>query len=462
MEIDEPGGQFVDCLDICIVCEDANAEKRLSDALATNLTTNLSAFHCNYLLKCETNLNKKIKTVLSGNGREYLENSLKGRHYNIHKRCFDRYNKSYLDRKTPKKRKKDDPARITRSRCSITEMFEQLCMYCGKPGKEDSKHPSRSSPLHAAAGTKISANYVDEFTKNVRMMATNLGEIRLLNLLGQDVRSSELYYHNNCHSMFKRRYEKATTNGDDYENSALKDFVENSDNETFDIHELESIFLETLVKRGKVVKSHITRFACWLKNANIGLTVVQSTEHGKYTVMKTNSIREIIPDSDWIQLLRKVVEPIRDEILELHALEKTGMSDLCIDPPLLPFKKLSVLITYLCYGNPDFSDLPLPLDTICQQIILNTKKTYQRQSVKSIRHNRDKECHRIQYATIKLYSVIRCKSLIHLLFQHGMILSYDRILSFLDELSQTVIVLFRDSDNKSFLLHYVKGYLQFL
>ena len=29
-----------------------------------------------------------------------------------------------------------------------------------------------------------------------------------------------------------------------------------------------------------------------------------------------------------------------------------------------------------------------------------------------------------------------------------MILSYDRILSFLDELSQTVIVLFRDSDNK--------------
>ena len=106
------------------------------------------------------------------------------------------------------------------------------------------------------------------------------------------------------------------------------------------------------------------------------------------------------------------------------------------------------MITYLCYGNPDFSDLPLPLDTICQQIILNTKKTYQRHSVKSIRHNRDKECHRIQYATIKLYSVIRCKSLIHLLFQHGMILSYDRILSFLDELSQTVIVLYRDSDNK--------------
>ena len=50
--------------------------------------------------------------------------------------------------------------------------------------------------------------------------------------------------------------------------------------------------------------------------------------------------------------------------------------------------------------------------------------------------------------TIMLCSVIRSKSLIHVFFQHGIILSYDRILSFLDELSQTAKVLFNDSENK--------------
>ena len=51
--------------------------------------------------------------------------------------------------------------------------------------------------------------------------------------------------------------------------------------------------------------------------------------------------------------------------------------------------------------------------------------------------------------TIKLYSTVRSKRFIQILFQFGIVLSYDRILSFLDELSQVVKVLYADSDDKA-------------
>ena len=71
-------------------------------------------------------------------------------------------------------------------------------MFCDEPGKNDPKHPDRSNPLHAAAGHKISSSYVNEFTGNDRKMATQLGDTKLLNILGNDVRSSELFYHHKC------------------------------------------------------------------------------------------------------------------------------------------------------------------------------------------------------------------------------------------------------------------------
>ena len=50
--------------------------------------------------------------------------------------------------------------------------------------------------------------------------------------------------------------------------------------------------------------------------------------------------------------------------------------------------------------------------------------------------------------TIKLYSIVREKSLVQILFQFGIVLCDDRILSFLDELAQVVKVHFSYSDNK--------------
>ena len=47
-----------------------------------------------------------------------------------------------------------------------------------------------------------------------------------------------------------------------------------------------------------------------------------------------------------------------------------------------------------------------------------------------------------------LYFFIRSKSLLHMLFERGMVLSYDKILMFINELSETVKALYNDSEDK--------------
>ena len=91
---------------------------------------------------------------------------------------------------------------------------------------------------------------------------------------------------------------------------------------------------------------------------------------------------------------------------------------------------------------------------VCQQIIFNSKsfvrpsRTKDTQDIVSLRHERSAECPTTHYMTIELYIIVRSKTLIQLLFSFGIVLSYDRIKSFLNELSQSVKVLYNDSDNK--------------
>ena len=132
------------------------------------------------------------------------------------------------------------------------------------------------------------------------------------------------------------------------------------------------------------------------------------------------------------------------------------MSDLSLELSL-QYKKLGFLITYLCHGKPDANYLLLNLDTICQQIVFNTNKHPPSWKSKIICRSSDKECPGIHYTTIKLYSVIRSKSLVHMLFERGMVLSHDRILTFINELSETVKAFYNDSGDKiaSRNLHYI-------
>ena len=58
------------------------------------------------------------------------------------------------------------------------------------------------------------------------MMATELGETKILNIVGQDVCVAKWYYLSSCHTSFKGRYDQTIQNEGDYDkNSLLEDLL---------------------------------------------------------------------------------------------------------------------------------------------------------------------------------------------------------------------------------------------
>ena len=117
------------------------------------------------------------------------------------------------------------------------------------------------------------------------------------------------------------------------QNSALtliKNYINDRKEDSFDLKSLEKLYINVLAEIGKSIDSHITWFTAKIIDADIGLTVVQSTSGSKCKVFKTIRLTAVIPDAEWCQMLRKVVESIREEIFQVHKMEKSFMSDLSL------------------------------------------------------------------------------------------------------------------------------------
>ena len=291
---------------LCLVCN-GDCDKPLTSTLAETFSKNVNAFHENNLLDADL-----IHLLIDG--KDKLESELKNGSYHIHKNCLDKFNPSKLNRLLNTKKRKISPNVNTRSNCPNNSQFTEVCMYCEEPGHEDLKHSDRSRPLHAAAGKKKASGYVEQFTAEIHQMAVILEDSRMINLLDQDVRSSELFYHLQCHTLYKRKYENKIM-GDRTDNAAmdqyivlcaLADYIDSSNDDMFDIHDLKKVYIKHFAERGKVVQPQITRFADLLKESNVGVTVVQECTGGKYKLYRTAKMGSIISDNEWLKLLQKV------------------------------------------------------------------------------------------------------------------------------------------------------------
>ena len=211
-------------------------------------------------------MKQSIKKVLEALHTGELKTKLTARNYNIHKKCYDKYNSTKLNRKIAAKNKKSATAstRNIRSSHEPVKRFALECMYCEKPDTNIAKQQNKANQLHAAAAHKADTKYVSEFTETIRAMAAQLRHTKLLNKLSNDVRSSELYYHNNCHAEYKRKYNNNTFNK--VENSditydefsvltSIKNYIDDREDDSFDLKSLEK-----LTKIEKSIDSHITRF----------------------------------------------------------------------------------------------------------------------------------------------------------------------------------------------------------
>ena len=179
--VDDPL-RIVDDICYCVICKE-RADKDITEYTAVALAKQLKKIDDDGVLSAE------LKDRLLRKGESYLVTVLKSGGFKLHKRCYDRFNDSKLNRaKSAGKRKKSnegESSRVTRAQCTPSVVFgEQLCMYCGKSALVDPKHCENSVPLHAAGGKHISSEYVDTFTESLRTMAAKLGDTKLQNLLG--------------------------------------------------------------------------------------------------------------------------------------------------------------------------------------------------------------------------------------------------------------------------------------
>ena len=160
----------------------------------------------------------------------------------------------------------------------------------------------KANQLHTAA-----AKYVNEFTDTIRAIAAQLGHTKLLNKLRNDVRSSELYYHNNCHVEYKGKYNNKTFHK--VENSditydefsgltSIKNYIDDSEDDSFYLNSLEVFYIDGLAEIGKSIDSHINGFAAKIVNADVGLTVVQSTSGDKYQTFNSSHLAAVITDTE--------------------------------------------------------------------------------------------------------------------------------------------------------------------
>ena len=153
--------------------------------------------------------------------------------------------------------------------------------------------------------------------------------------------------------------------------------------------------------------------------------------------------------------LRKVIEPVRDEIFSRKPTPE--LSDLDASQSSMNSHKLNILVSLLCHNSPKVDKLSKPLNTISELIQMNSKKFFRpsRIPIESgpssnsvIRHSRENEAEVSQYISIKLYSIIRSADLLQTIFAHGIFLSYSRILTLVDELSVTVLHLYQKSGDR--------------
>ena len=191
---------------------------------------------------------------------------------------------------------------------------------------------------------------------------------------------------------------------------------------TYPLSTLENIYGQKLSELLQTPYTpHSTRFKAKLEVAHIGVTVMQKAT-GHYIAVKENVLRDIVTDHEWLDLLRRVVSPVREEIIEAQKIPLSDISELKVES-YRKLPKLSMLISLLCFDMPMYDNLPLVLSAICETICFNTKQFSRpcRLSASSSdkRHTRESEVPINNYITMKLYSAIRSKPLRRLCFLWG-------------------------------------------
>ena len=135
---------------------------------------------------------------------------------------------------------------------------------------------------------------------------------------------------------------------------------------------------------------------------------------------------------NWIETIRSVVQPIRDDIFKHKNSFNGSLVEKSQDEYLSPF--LLMLISMLIDGevNNEGNCSQAAL-TVSGLVTFNARKLKRKSKKESTlehrHHKKERETSTSIYVSLKLYSMVRSKTLIDYLFSLGICISYSRVLS---------------------------------
>ena len=312
--------------------------------------------------------------------------------------------------------------------------------------------------LHAA-GTlhakkdKLDLQHNEKLSENWRKIAIFLGDDAFASrLMIGSLNSNTSFYHGNSRTNLFNRVKKKKN-----EEVNIQDFLQVFQgsgigvkegawdkvlafmNETppteavngFEIHELENMYLEYLSEYNIDVASHITRFSEELLKRAPAYEIIKKKETRVYPRDSVHELFSIFVNSkrNWIEAIRGIVQPIRADIFKRKNSFHGSLIDKSQDEYLSPFllSLLSMLIDGEINTEGKCSQAAL---TVAGLVTFNARslKRNRQQNIVHRHHNKERETSTSIYAGLKIYSMVRSRTLVQHFFHLGICISYDRIL----------------------------------
>ena len=211
----------------------------------------------------------------------------------------------------------------------------------------------------------------------------------------------------------------------------------------FDLYELENIYLNYLSEYEIFIES---RFCENLIERTPEYEVIKHDK--KQRVFRKEPMHEMFSiflktSRSWIQSIRTIVQPFRDDIFKHKNSFDGYLLDKNQDEYISPF--LFSLASMLVDGQ-------INIEGKCSQTTLTVAGliNYNIRTIKMSRitnldnnhHDKEKETSISIYVGLKLYSTVRSRTLIDCLFQLGICMSYDKILSITKSLYEALHTIF--------------------
>ena len=200
--------------------------------------------------------------------------------------------------------------------------------------------------------TKLKADRVTKQTEQWRHMATTIGDRRLASQLSiGDIGVNSSFYHKRCYTKlyndFIKRDNEKKQGGLDIPQIreatwdkvvAFMDEAEDN-NDGFNIHDLQDVYLDFLSKYSIEISGNVTRFGQYLLEKAPNFEIIKDPETQVFGKEYVRELFRIFRQSskNWIECIKAVIQPIKGDIFKQKNLFNDKLNSKSQDKSLSPY-----------------------------------------------------------------------------------------------------------------------------